>query len=194
MVTSTLFIAGDEGQWRVDTIRAIRGANLAIASHLEVTAGNDAFTRPLSVWRLRGVISSLRYTNKSERDRLQEMQSSLDRSGAFCAALIPIKKSDVWWSLAQDERRAIVEEQSSHFQIGMDYLPAVARQLYHSRDLGESFDFLTWFEFPEESAPQFDELLKRLRATEEWRYVEREVEVRLTRASSKKKHANWERA
>ena len=35
--------------------------------------------------------------------------------------------------------------------VGLDYLPGVARKLYHSRDLGEEFDFLTWFEFePEE--------------------------------------------
>ena len=64
----------------------------------------------------------------------------------------------------------------------MDYLPAVARKLYHSRDLGEPFDFLTWFEFAEESADEFETLLTRLRATEEWRYVEREVDVRLRRA------------
>jgi hypothetical protein len=28
------------------------------------------------------------------------------------AALIPIKKSAVWWAMAQDERRAIFEERS----------------------------------------------------------------------------------
>src|SRR2546428_7160638 len=27
------------------------------------------------------------------------------------------------------------------------YLPAIARRLYHCRDLGEPFDFLTWFEY-----------------------------------------------
>ncbi len=32
----------------------------------------------------------------------------------------------------------------------MRYLLAVARRLYHCRDLGEPFDFLTWFEY----APQ----------------------------------------
>ena len=97
--------------------------------------------------------------------------------------LIPIRKSAAWWALAQDERRAVFEERSGHNAIGMDYLPAVARKLYHSRDLGEPFDFLTWFEFAESDTAAFDDLLARLRATEEWRYVEAESEVRLVRAS-----------
>ena len=67
--------------------------------------------------------------------------------------------------------------------IGVEALPAVARRLYHSRDLGEDFDFLTWFEFAPDDAPVFDRLLLALRATEEWRYVDREVELRLVPAS-----------
>jgi hypothetical protein len=63
----------------------------------------------------------------------------------------------------------------------MPYLPAVARRLHHARDLGEPFDFLTWFEFAPSHAPAFDALLAELRASEEWRFVEREVEIRLIR-------------
>jgi hypothetical protein len=36
-------------------------------------------------------------------------------------------------------------------------------------------------EFASADADAFDELLRRLRETEEWTYVEREVEVRLSR-------------
>jgi hypothetical protein len=61
----------------------------------------------------------------------------------------------------------------------MEYLPAVARRLHHSRELGEPFDFLTWFEYAPEHEAQFDAMLARLRATVEWRYVDREVELRL---------------
>ena len=95
--------------------------------------------------------------------------------------MVPISKSDEWWDLTQDERRAIFEDQAHHIAIGVDYLPAVARRLHHSRDLGEPFDFLTWFEFAPDASGRFDELLDRLRATEEWAYVDREVEVRLSR-------------
>jgi len=82
---------------------------------------------------------------------------------------------------AQDERRAVLEEQSRHIGIGLEYLPAVARRL-HSRDLGgEPFDFLTRFEYAPEDGAAFDALLRRLRATAEWRFIDREVDVRLVR-------------
>src|SRR5437879_4386029 len=86
-----------------------------------------------------------------------------------------------WWALSQDQRRAIFEETSHHIATGVEYLPAVARRLHHGRDLGESFRFLTWFEFSPEDAAGFDELVGRLRATGEWSYVTRAVDIRLKR-------------
>ena len=68
---------------------------------------------------------------------------------------------------------------------GLDYLPAVARRLHHGRDLGEPFDFLTWFEFAPEHAAAFEGLVRRLRETEEWTYVEREIDIRLARPSDR---------
>ena len=94
-----------------------------------------------------------------------------------CAALIPIRKNAAWWELTQQERRRIFEDKSHHIANSLKYLPAVARQLYHCRDLGEPFDFLTWFEYAPEHAAQFEELVAMLRATEEWNYVEREVDT-----------------
>ena len=51
------------------------------------------------------------------------------------------------------------------------------------RDLSEPepFDFLTWFDFAEKDAAEFDKRRERLRASEEWKYVEREVEIHLKR-------------
>lgn len=125
--------------------------------------------------------SNLRYTNEGERKALASIQPGLGRAEARCAALIPIRKTAAWWLLAQDERRAIIEEQSRHIAIGMAYLPAVARKLFHARDLGEPFDFLTWFEFAPGDSAGFDSLLTALRASPEWDYVDREVEIRLER-------------
>jgi hypothetical protein len=48
--------------------------------------------------------------------------------------------------------------------------------------LGEPFDFLTWFEYAPEHATIFEDLVGVLRATDEWTYVEREVDLRLARA------------
>ena len=128
-----------------------------------------------------GVTSHLRYAERAEKVKLEEAQAGLGRAEATCAALIPIRKSSAWWELTQEERRSIFEDKSRHIADTLKYLPAIARQLYHCRDLGEPFDFLTWFEYAPEHAAVFEDLVGELRATEEWTYVEREVDVRVMR-------------
>jgi chlorite dismutase len=125
--------------------------------------------------------SNTRYTQRAELDRLASSKEGLGRARATCAALIPIRKNEAWWALAQDERRAIFEEHSRHIAIGLEYLPAVARRLHHSRELSEPFDFLTWFEYAPEDTNAFETMVSRLRRTSEWRYVDREVDIRLSR-------------
>ena len=112
-------------------------------------------------------MSNLRYATQGEVISLKSKQEGLGRAQASRAVLIPIRKSAVWWALAQDERRSIFEENSHHTSIGLGYLPTVARQLYHARDLGEPFDFVTWFEYEPARADAFEDLVRRLRATEE---------------------------
>jgi hypothetical protein len=173
------FSAGSTGSWRIERIEACCGDALPDAQRLEMTQG--AIPASGSRWQLTGFTAELRYTTGPERAGLVAVQAGLGRPEATRAALIPIRKNAAWWNLAQDERRAIFEEKSRHIAIGHDYLPAVARRLHHCRGLGQPFDFLTWFEFAPEAAPAFDAMLVRLRETEEWRYVEREVDIRLTR-------------
>jgi len=132
-------------------------------------------------WILRGVTSNERYVSRIEHDRLVAKQEPVGRAASTRAALIPITKSDAWWELPQDERRRIFEESSHHVAMGLEYLPAIARRLHHGRDLGEPFDFLTWFEFAPEHTSAFEELVDRLRETEEWAYVEREIDIRVLR-------------
>jgi chlorite dismutase len=175
----TSFVGGPTGPWKIVSLRAVCGDGIPQASHLELRDGLNEVED--ATWQLRGVASNLRYTQESERKALAAVQPALGRAEARCAALIPIRKTAAWWLLAQDERRAIVEEQSRHIAIGMAYLPAVARKLFHARDLGEPFDFLTWFEFAPEHAAGFDALLQALRASPEWDYVDREVDIRLAR-------------
>lgn len=50
------------------------------------------------------------------------------------------------------------------------------------RTLGEPFDFLTWFEYAPEDVDAFEDMLHGLRATLEWQYIDREVDIRLSRA------------
>ena len=176
------FVGGSTGLWRVDAIHRVRGDGLPAVARLAVLDGGAATAPAGSAWSLRGVTSHLRYTAEPERRGLAGVQPGLGRPEATRAALIPIRKTETWWNLAQDERRAVLEEQSHHIAVGLQYLPAVARRLHHSRDLGEAFDFLTWFEYAPAHAGAFDELVGRLRETAEWAYVEREVDIRLTQA------------
>lgn len=171
------FAGGRHGAWAVTRMSAYRGEGLAKVERLSVLTGDSAATE--AQWVLEGFTSNVRYATKEEVARLKAEQPALARPEATCAALIPIRKSAAWWALAQDERRAIFEESSHHTAIGLEYLPAIARRLHHARDLGGPFDFLTWFEFAPEHRETFDELLARLRATPEWKYVEREVEIHL---------------
>ncbi len=175
------FIAGPIGAWRITAIHAARGEALPAASHLDIVSSTIALRPHGASWMLRASTSNVRYSTRNEIAQLAESQPSLGRAEATKAALIPIRKSREWWDLAQDERRAIFEETSKHTRIGQDYLPSIARRLHHGRDLGEPFDFVTWFEFAPEHEARFDELVYRLRGTREWEYVEREVEVRLER-------------
>ena len=174
-----IFIAGERGPWRIERITPVIGESLAQATALSRTEG-EAFVEPPNViWTLTGVRSHHRYMNRAEQAKLEAVQEGLGRPSSTRAALIPIRKSAAWWALPQDERRAIFEEQSRHIADGLRYLPAIARRLYHSREIGGPFDFLTWFEYAEADAAAFEELVDLLRRTEEWRFVEREVDVRL---------------
>ena len=182
------FVAGRTGSWQIERIEGVRGPTLPSADRLaileaETVALLDAATSvDAARWVLRGVTSNERYVTRAEHDALDAGQPPLGRPEATHAALIPSRKSAAWWALAQDERRTIFEEASHHVRTGLAYLPAVARRLHHGRELGEPFDFLTWFDFAPAHADAFDELVGRLRATVEWDYVDREVEIRLSRA------------
>lgn len=184
MDNSYTFIGGVKGAWRVVAMRGVCGEILPPVGHVEIVHGLPIAQIDSSpaAWRLQGLTSNVRYADRAEVDSLAARQPVLDRPEATCAALIPIKKSARWWALPQDERRAIFEESSHHTQIGLDYLPAIARRLHHCRDIGEPFDFLTWFEYAPEHADAFERLVNALRATPEWDYVEREIDIRLARA------------
>jgi Chlorite dismutase len=176
------FAGGAHGAWRVVASAPVAGPALAAVERVAVIEGAGALP-DAAAWVLRGVTSHARYTTRAEQAALAAAQPPLGRPEATRAALIPVRKSQAWWALAQDERRAILEERSHHIALGRRHVPAVARRLHHGHDQGEPFDFVTWFEYAPAHAAAFEELVAALRATEEWRYVEREVDVRLERAA-----------
>jgi chlorite dismutase len=180
-IARVTFVAGGSGEWGVREMRAIRGEPLADAQAVSRIEGESFASADAATWLLHGVRSHERYLTRAEKEGLVSIQEDLGRQTSRLAVLIPIRKTDAWWDLPQDERRAVFEARSHHIEVGSKYLPAIARRLYHCRELGESFDFLTWFELSEIDEAAFDELVGRLRETEEWRYVEREIEIRLGR-------------
>ena len=177
------FVGGDTGQWRVAKIEAIVGEPLSDARKLDIASGAGSSSDSRAAWVLRGITSNERYVAREERNQIVAKLLDPGRPEATCAALISIRKNEAWWSLTQDERLSIFRDQSNHTRIGLQYYPELARRLHHCRDLSESepFDFLTWFEYEPAQEARFNKLLAALRAIEEWKYVEREVDIRLVR-------------
>lgn len=182
MTTNTFdFIGGDIGEWKVIHMHSVRGLQLEEVKFIDVLP-HVANNSNNGVWTLTGFTSNVRYAEKDEREKLLAVQSDLGRPSATYAALIPIRKTASWWAMAQDERRKIFEAKSHHTETGLNYLPAIARRLYHCRDIGQPFDFLTWFEYAPDDSDKFEELVKALRETEEWTYIDREIDIRLMKA------------
>ena len=177
------FTGGDTGPWRVAGMDVIAGEPLPAARRLEITSSPGIPSDPQAAWVLRGITSNERYVDREERRQIVATLPGLGNPEATCAALISIRKNATWWALTQEERLNIFKEQSHHTQIGLQYFPALARRLHHCRDLSENepFDFLTWFEYAPADEVAFNKLLAALRAIEEWRYVDREVDIRLVR-------------
>src|SRR6266516_4074982 len=118
------FVAASSGEWRIERLETVSGSPLTSASHLRVAEGSSATdSAEGAVWALRGVTSNERYVTRVEHQALVSRQEPLGRPGSTRAALIPIKKSEVWWELAQDERRRVFEESSHHVGMGLQYLP-----------------------------------------------------------------------
>ncbi len=176
------FVGAETGTYRVLRMNAVVGAPLApVAAVTSFPVHLAATAAPGAAWVLREPIQRFATWNDQKPRR---SSSSSQRSGVpHCthAALIPIRKSDAWWNLAQDERREIFETRSNHIASCLKYLPAIARRLHQSRELAEPFDFLTWFEYATEHVGLFEELVQLLRASEEWKYVDREVDIRLVK-------------
>lgn len=134
-----------------------------------------------------GSTQHLVYTDAATRGELSQLSRA---STGPLAVLIPICKSAAWWALAQEERQAYFTRgrQPGHTALGRPFAERIYRRLYHARYLpGSSWDFLTYFEFPESERQAFQELLAVLRAPEqnpEWAFVERESEIWMRKRES----------
>ena len=178
------FIGGNTGPWKVIQFKTVIGDPIPEPKQLQIINGSLPALPEGAQWLLKGVTSNMRYVERDEKAQLESKQASLGRPEATHGALIPIRKNAQWWSLTQNERRAIFEERSHHTATGLKYLPSIARRLHHCRPLegSEPFDFLTLFDYAQTDSAAFEDLVEALRATEEWKYVDREIDIRLIRS------------
>jgi hypothetical protein len=163
--TLVAFVAGFEGLWLIEGMTAPIGEPLAPAARLSVVEGAEAEIAD-GRWVLRGVVSG-----QGEDARADQLP--LGRPDARCAALLAVRMSPAWWERAEEDRRAL----SANIEHG----PAISRRLHRARDRSEPFDVLTWFEFAPGLQSELNDVVARLRASEEWSYVERDVELRMIR-------------
>lgn len=179
------YVGGKTGRWAVTSAKTIVGDPLPPVERIDMIHGDVAALPADGKWILRGVNTNERYSTRAEKTQIS-IQLPLGRPDANYGAFIPIRKNAKWWAMTQDERRALFQERSKHISIGFKYLPGIARRLNHCRDVSdnEPFDFLTIFDYPKKDASAFDDLMAELRATEEWKYVDREFDIRLIRIDS----------
>lgn len=157
------------------------GAPIAFES---VPAGEG---RP--ILHFRGVLEHLHYTGREEREELKRL-SCAPPSGETTAVVILIGKSKAWWEMSQEERRTLFQKtgREGHHSIGLEYADRIYRRLYHARYLDPSapYDFITYFEFESIRTEAFRALLSKLRdprRNPEWRHVDFECEIWMTKLS-----------
>lgn len=182
---ATSFIGGQTGTMKVVSHTTISGQPVARADRMDMVPGVVRALLPDAVWSFHGVATNDRYTTRAEKAELISRQATIGRPEATSAALILLRKRADWWTLPQDERRAILETDSHHIAIGLRYLPAVARRLLHCRDLDAEapFDFIGFLDFAPQDGPAFEDMLGQLRATSEWSFMDREIDIRLDKAA-----------
>jgi hypothetical protein len=161
------FVAGFEGLWLIEGMTAPVGEPLPPAARLSVVEGAAAETAD-GRWVLRGVVAG-----QGEDARADQLP--LGRAEARCAALLAVRMSPAWWERAEEDRRAL----SANIEHG----PAISRRIHRARDRDEDepFDVLTWFEFAPEVQSEANQVMARLRDSEEWTFVEREVDIHVIR-------------
>ena len=175
------YIGGATGSWRITDVTTLSGSPLKPATHVEITTSESYRLPGRTAWVLRGVARNTRFFTREERFPAASSRFLSNSMEASCAALIPIRKSAEWWNLAAEDRQEMIAHRSRKLTRAMAMIPALARRFLFGRDLGEPFDVVTWFEYAPKDAPVFDDLAAALRASPEWQYVEREIDIRLVR-------------
>lgn len=169
------YVGGNAGAWEVTEFKTHRGQPLAAVSHLEIINGPLDHAPSGATWVFTGCVQNTRYVSREELLPPGSRRTFNAPPPKTCAALIPLRRSNEWWQLGDAVRREIQQSQLS----GLRYLSAMVRRWRHRLDLSDQFDCVTWFEYELQDATAFEDLLADWRASEEWKYIDRECEIRL---------------
>ncbi len=173
---------------KVVSVTNVRGAALeGIEPGLSFARIESSVGLPDGAGDLVAVTQHLGYTRAAERAELAPATSP----GADAhVVIIPITKSAAWWELAHDERDQLFRgagTSEGHVNVGRPVAKQILRKLYHGRGVpGAGWDFLTYFEFAPELEGEFRALVSGLRdpaRNPEWRHVEREADIWLTKVA-----------
>ena len=177
------YVGGSSGAWEVMQLTSRLGDPLAGATHVDVLNGRLDRTPVGTSWILSGLVRNTRYVTREEFIPTETRRPANDVPPPTCAALIPIRRSPDWWQLGREVRREMRHTQSQRAPRGLRYLSALIRRWQHRQDPSEQFDGVIWFEYEPRDSSAFDDLLADWRASEEWKYVDRECDIRLVRAA-----------
>ncbi len=169
------YVGGTSGAWEVSELTTYRGPPLVPVSHLEIINGPMERTPSSATWVFSGFVQNTRYVSREELLPPSSRRAFTAPPPRTCAALIPLRRSKEWWQLGDAVRREIQQSQQSSLR----YLSAMVRRWRHRLDLSDQFDCVTWFEYEPQDSSAFEDLLADWRASEEWKYIDRECDIRL---------------
>lgn len=172
------YVGGASGAWEVTALSTRRGEPLAPVTHVDITHGDVDPVPAGIVWVMSGLVRSTRYVTREEFTRTDTQRPGVDAVGQPCAALIAIRRSPDWWQLGSGARREIQQAQLRRTR-ELGFLSTFFRRWQRRVDLSEQFDCVLWFEYEPRDVAAFDELLAEWRASEDWKYLDRECDIRL---------------
>lgn len=172
------YVGGSSGSWELTDLTTYRGPALTPVTHLDII--NGRMDRPPldAAWVFSSYVQNTRYVTREEPQSAGSRRSFNSPPPRTSAALIALRRSEEWWQLGDAARREIQRTQ----MVGLGYLTAMIRRWRHRLDMSERFDCVTWFEYEPRDSGAFEDLLADWRASEEWKYVDRECDIRLVQS------------
>ena len=176
------FVGGKSGSLSVVSDTTISGQPIARVDAIEMIVGVVTGLPNDAAWALHGVATNDRYTTRAEKTALVSKQAPIGRPEASRSALILLRKRAEWWALTQDARRKILRRTRTTSPSACATCLLSHGDCFTAGILRPKRVRLSWLlDYAPESGAAFDEMLDRLRATKEWAFKDREIDIRLTR-------------